>query len=117
MFPTGTPGIALLALRFLVAATFVVDGTTHLAMVNSFWIFVGFALPAILLCLGFLTPYCSAAYCFVELYILLFVSGSDSFHLVVSVAVAGILTVLGPGGYSIDARIFGRRLLTVRPRR
>lgn len=117
MFPAGTPGAALFVLRLLVIATFAVDGTAHMAMVTSFWILLGWALLALFLCFGFLTPYCSAVCCLAELYVLLFISGSDSFHLVVSIANGGILMILGPGAYSIDDRIFGRRLLVVPPRR
>ena len=117
MFPTGTLGAALFALRLSVTATFVVEGTAHWPLVTSLWIFLGFAIPAICLCFGLLTPYCSAICCLVELGVLLFTNGNDQFHLIVSMIDAGILAVLGPGAYSIDSRIFGRRLLIVRPRR
>jgi hypothetical protein len=117
MFPTAAPGAALFILRLLVAATFAVDGMAHLAMVTSFWSFLGFALPALFLCFGF--PNAILLRCLLPRGVgyALFISGSDSFRLVVSIASAGLLMILGPGAYSIDARIFGRRLLMVRPRR
>lgn len=115
MFPTGMAGAALFVLRLSVAATFVVDGTAHWAPVTSFWIFLGLAIPAISLCLGFLTPYLSIVCGAIELGSLF---GEVSFHfqLLASVADCGILAVLGPGAYSVDARIFGRRLISLSPR-
>ena len=41
MFPTGTPGAALLVLRVSIAATLVVSGTAHWVPVTSFWILSG----------------------------------------------------------------------------
>jgi hypothetical protein len=117
MFPTGPAGAALFALRIAVVATLVVDGTAHLALATSFWIILGFAVPAICLCLGFLTPYCSGLSCVIQLGVLIATGGQNGFHLAISILNSGVLTVLGPGAYSVDARIFGRRLLTLPPRR
>jgi uncharacterized membrane protein YphA (DoxX/SURF4 family) len=116
MFPTGTAGAALFLLRISVAATLVVDGIAHWAPVTSFWIILGVAVPAISLCLGLLTPYSSAVSCVIQIAILMTLSGGSQFHAATSVLNSGVLAVLGPGAYSIDARIFGRRLLTVPPR-
>ena len=117
MFPLGAAGVALLILRVSVAATLVFDGTAHWVLLTSFWIALAFAVPTILLCLGLLTPFCSALSCLVLLVVLIANRGQDDFHLVIAILNGGILSVLGPGAYSIDARIFGRRLLTLPPRR
>jgi uncharacterized membrane protein YphA (DoxX/SURF4 family) len=117
MFPTGTAGAALLVLRVSVAATLVVNGTAHWAPVTSFWILTSLALLGISLCLGIFTPYCSAVGCLIQSYLLVMVGASDEFHLVISILNSGVLAALGPGAYSIDARVFGRRLLTVPARR
>jgi uncharacterized membrane protein YphA (DoxX/SURF4 family) len=116
MFPKGTVGAALFILRISAAATFVVEGTSHWTLVTSPWIFVGFAVPALCLCFGFLTPYCSALSCLMQMSVLVITRGQNEFHLVNSIVVGGVVAVLGPGAYSIDGRIFGRRLLTVPPR-
>jgi hypothetical protein len=116
MFPTGMAGAALLVLRVTVAATLVFDGTVHWALMTSFWILSGFAVPAILLCLGFLTPYCSALSCLIQLGVLIS-TGQNEFNLAISILNSGILAILGPGAYSIDAHIFGRRLLIVASRK
>ena len=117
MFPTGMAGAALLVLRVSIAATLVVNGTSHWVPVTSFWMFSGLALLAILLWLGVLTPYCAAVGCLVQLYVLCTGAAGNQFLLVSSILNSGVLAVLGPGAYSIDARIFGRRLLTLPSRR
>jgi hypothetical protein len=43
--------------------------------------------------------------------------GQDIFHLVISILISAALAILGPGAYSVDALIFGRKLLTVASRR
>jgi uncharacterized membrane protein YphA (DoxX/SURF4 family) len=116
MFPTGMAGAALFVLRLSIATTFVVDGTAHCAPVTSFWIFLGFAIPAIFLFLGFLTPYLSVV-CGLAALCSLFIGGNSPVHLLGAVADAGVLATLGPGAYSIDARMFGRRLITLSPRK
>jgi len=117
MFPTGLPGIALLLLRFVVAATFLTDGTAHWTLVNSPWTLVLCASVAISLCVGVLTPYSSIVIIIIELLTAYCTSGTNSFHLAVSILNSGILALLGPGAYSVDARIFGRRLISLPPRK
>ena len=113
MFPTGMAGAALFALRVSAAATLLVDGTAHWALVTSFWILFAFALPAAFLCLGLLTPYFSFLSCLLQLSVPFIASSHDAFHLGISILNSGIVAVLGPGAYSIDARLFGRRLVSV----
>jgi hypothetical protein len=117
MFPTGTAGAALFALRVSAAITLLVDGTTHGTLVTSFWILLIFALPAISLCLGILTPYFSVLCCLVQLLVALISDGRNGFHLGISILNSAIVAVLGPGAYSIDARLFGRRLVSVPSRK
>jgi uncharacterized membrane protein YphA (DoxX/SURF4 family) len=117
MFPTGFPGIALLLLRLVVTATFLNDGTAHLTLVNAPWALVLSAGIAISLCIGVFTPYSSIFIIIVELWAAYCTSGRDSFHLAVSILNSGILALLGPGAYSIDARVFGRRLIRLPPRK
>jgi uncharacterized membrane protein YphA (DoxX/SURF4 family) len=117
MFPTGTAGAALLLLRISVATTLVVDGTGHWALMNSFWMLPAFLLPALFLCIGFLTPYASILCCLIQLAVLLLTGGENGFHLAISILNSGIVGLLGPGAYSIDAYLFGRRILNVPPRR
>lgn len=116
MFPLGAPGVALLVLRVCVAATLVADGTDYGGRVTSFWMLCPIVLTSVCLCFGFLTPYCAALSCLMEFRAYAIHAGPDIFHVVISVLTSAVLAILGPGGYSIDARIFGRRLLSLPPR-
>jgi hypothetical protein len=105
MFPVGFPGAALLVLRVCIAASFAgiafPSGWHH-------WVFLGLLT---LLCVGFLTPIvCGVAVSAVFLEWPQLQSGNLT--QIVIVAAAGIAyAFLGPGAYSIDARLFGRRKL------
>jgi uncharacterized membrane protein YphA (DoxX/SURF4 family) len=117
MFPTGTAGAALLLFRVAVAATLVANVTAHGDRVISFWILLLLAVQTICLCLGLFTPYCAAASCLLQVYLAIATVRSNEFNMVVSVLNSGILAVLGPGSYSIDAVLFGRRRLILPARR
>jgi uncharacterized membrane protein YphA (DoxX/SURF4 family) len=117
MFPTGIAGVALFVLRCSVAINLIVDGTANGVLVKPVWLLLGLAVPASLLCLGLMTPYCAAFGCLIQLGALFAVAGNSKFHLVLSILNIGVVAILGPGAYSVDARIFGRRLLVVPPRR
>jgi uncharacterized membrane protein YphA (DoxX/SURF4 family) len=117
MFPTGIAGVALVVLRVSVAISLMADGTPHEAFVTSFWLLLAFLLPALLLVIGFLTPYVCAVSCLMEAGAFLHSRDHHDFHLLLSVSHSVVVAMLGPGAYSIDAQIFGRRLLTASPRR
>jgi uncharacterized membrane protein YphA (DoxX/SURF4 family) len=113
MFPLGAPGAALVIMRFAVAATLLIDGTAHWTLVTSLWLLIPIILTAACLCLGLVTPLCASLCCLMELYAVAVEEGQGIFHLVVSISISTALAILGPGAYSVDARIFGRKLLTV----
>ncbi|MBB6143658.1 hypothetical protein HNQ77_001607 [Silvibacterium bohemicum] len=77
---------------------------------------VVFLLPAASLVVGFLTPYGSILCCILQFAILLKTGGSNGFHVAMSILSGGAVALLGPGAYSVDARIFGRHLLSIPPR-
>jgi hypothetical protein len=116
MFPTGLVGAALLVLRVSVAITIIINGADRWALATSSWIVVGFVLAALSLCLGLLTPYFSLLSAFLQIGVLL-VMGDNRFQLVTSIVGSGIISVLGPGAYSVDSRIFGRRVVELPPKK
>ena len=98
-------------------ATLLFDVAIHGSQSTSPWTLSGLAIAALFLCLGLFTPYCSVFCILVQSYVLLRHESRDEFHLAVNITISLILALLGPGAYSIDARIFGRRLLILPPRR
>ncbi|MCI1048502.1 MULTISPECIES: hypothetical protein [unclassified Stenotrophomonas] len=100
MFPDRGPGIGLLWLRLCLAAALCAPGT------HAGWGAVLCGLAAAMLVLGVLTPLATlmaAATMFTQ---------QAPWPLV---ALPAALLMLGPGAYSVDARLFGRRLLGRRP--
>ena len=105
MFPVGLPGVALLVLRGCIAASLAAIafpvGWQH-------WVFLGLL---ILLCIGLFTPIvCGVAAAAVFLDLPHLQSGNLT-QLIIVTAAAVAYAFLGPGAYSIDARLFGRRKL------
>jgi uncharacterized membrane protein YphA (DoxX/SURF4 family) len=117
MFPSGTPGVALLLLR--VSVSIAVVWQTQLPGLGAIgtWLTVATIVLSLALVLGFLTPMTAA---------LAMACNGLSWWLAhkLSVPVTSIvcldtlaLVLLGPGAYSLDAYRFGRRLIVVGPPR
>lgn len=111
MFPDGGPGAGLLLLRLAVALSLLsdaTDGTLEHALLG---------LPVLALCLGILTPVFAAGCCLLKLHSLLITGGASLPEAAISLLAAGALVLLGPGAHSLDARLFGRRVITLPPRK
>jgi uncharacterized membrane protein YphA (DoxX/SURF4 family) len=118
MFPPGAPGIGLLVLRISVAAIFVLIAANRTDMSSIHPLFVGALLVTLCVAIGFLTPYLSFIVCVFALVILFGASAHSDILLMASLLLSSAaLGLLGPGAYSIDARLFGRRVVVVPPRR
>src|SRR5215475_3649622 len=109
MFPTGSAGLSLVVLRCVVAATMFVHATACWSMGAGVVVTGIAALIGLCLCLGAMTPYCAGVSCVLELVLLITPGGPGRFEFGMSALTAAATAGLGPGAYSIDARLFGDR--------
>jgi uncharacterized membrane protein YphA (DoxX/SURF4 family) len=77
----------------------------------------GASLISISLSVGFLTPFLAVIACAFAAATLLIGPHSGNPLYVFAILDAGALALLGPGAYSVDAKLFGRRVTVVRPRK
>src|SRR5271169_3261099 len=108
MFPPGGPGVGLLLLRISVAATSLWIVANQGGFSSIHLLSVGALLIALSLTIGLLTPYLSFAVCVYAL-VNLFGASSHLDELLLGSLIlnAAALALLGPGAYSVDARLFG----------
>lgn len=114
MFPAGRAGGALLVLRVCVAAAIVVNATCSWTPPFGVWlVFIGSVFLAMALIAGLLTPYCAGFACLAQLSVLGSQRVDNPPFLLLSSLIGGVLAVLGPGAFSLDAHFFGRKRLVL----
>lgn len=120
MFPQGGPGVGLLLLRIAVAAIFALNVSYrfHFSSHSLYWLVVSLiALISLSLLLGFLTLAVSIIACVAAVAnVFLADQPIHGFYMLGSLTSAA-LCFLGPGAYSVDAKLFGLRVTVVRPRK
>jgi putative oxidoreductase len=109
-FPNSWPGLGLLILRFaaglsLAAAAHVAGDLAGTASLFTRCIAGG---AAVLICIGLWTPLAAIAGSAIEVVVIAF-GRRFELSLMVSAAVGLSLAMLGPGAWSVDARLFGRK--------
>lgn len=108
MFPAGAAGAALLILRVCVAGTILrphlLEGLAT-PTISSLLM----ATSALALCLGAFTPMACVLVLLMRLCALTRLHGFDAVDTVINASMTVSLLLLGPGDYSVDARLFGRR--------
>ena len=115
MFPGGWPGAGLFVLRLAVAIPFLIGGSSELWPLPHDWVYVRLLEIGVgsLLLIGLWTPVMEALQIFIELWILFSRGGALSTHLLLT-ALGLSLLMLGPGAFSVDARLFGRKRIDIR---
>ena len=117
MFPLGAPGIGLVLLRLCLAASlwpFLGTGLCAPPGQVMCWAAIGIALA---LLLGLLTPV-ACGLCIVLAAVEAIVPAHPLLVQMMPLALsAAALVLLGPGAYSVDARLYGHRVLTLPDKR
>ena len=113
MFPNGWPGKGLFVLRAAGALPLVCDAllTVMGAPHREPLLLLGFAaLAGVFLLIGLWTPVAGVCVSVAEL--LMIFAGTDQLRgSLLQLAIAVSIVMLGPGAWSIDARLFGRQRL------
>jgi uncharacterized membrane protein YphA (DoxX/SURF4 family) len=112
----GRPGIGLLLLRLALVVSFVGDAIVRLQNPALWQMLPAFAeLPlAGLLLIGLWTPITAVLACSLQLGLIVIGDGLIEPSLQRAVMCL-CLSLLGPGHWSIDARLFGRKRVTIKP--
>jgi len=120
MFPRGGPGVGLLLLRVATAAMFALNITHrfNFASPTLYWAVVSLiAVISLSLCLGFLTPILAVIAGVTAVANLFLADQSGNVVYVLRILTSAALFFLGPGAYSVDAKLFGLRVTVVAPRK
>jgi hypothetical protein len=98
-------------LRISVGAFIILDVIPRLGITIQAW---SIALSAILVALffaGLFTPYLCAFCCVLELAGVMHWGRNHALHMLALVVLTAALGIVGPGGYSWDAHLYGPRLI------
>ena len=116
-FPEGWPGTGLVFLRAIMAVPLVQFGAGPLLPTapSSVILHLLAAVCSALLIVGLWTPVAGALMALSELCLLLFSFSGASMHVVLA-ALGAALAMLGPGAWSVDARLFGRKRIRISQR-
>jgi len=110
-FANGLPGAGLMLQRLAMSAVLLCNAVTHphdAAQVASVGPLIMDAATALLLFFGLWTPVAGAVVACRELWIV-FSGNGDPWMPLLMATLGATLAMIGPGAWSIDARIFGRR--------
>jgi putative oxidoreductase len=115
MFPNGWPGKGILLLRLVAGILLIHDGIAALMETSQHGTIVLQVIAAsagIFFLAGLWTPIAGGLVAIVELWIM--VRGTaDPYATILLVAIGAAIAGLGPGAWSIDARLFGRQRLDI----
>jgi len=121
------PGVGLLVLRSFLGTSIVIHSVLYISVPvdRTPWTWLGGlagALCGSFLLIGFLTPLvCSVVLLFSVVVLISGVTPVNTFlmridlSIVCSILVSSAIIFLGPGAFSVDARLFGRREIIIPP--
>ena len=111
MFPGGMAGLGLIILRLCAVSSLLTVAFSRGSLAFASWTGVGLCLLSLLMVIGALTPVACTVGALVETSSLMHRAGTDTRYVVFALLAIAALGLLGPGAFSIDARLFGRRLI------
>lgn len=114
-FPNGYQGIGLFLLRLGLAGSLLVESYWRLRAPAPAWVLLDLAqIPAgAMVLIGLWADYVAILVCLLQLGMLALSQGSIGHHLL-QADLALALAFLGPGAWSLDARLFGRRRVEIK---
>jgi hypothetical protein len=113
MFPTGLPGLALVLLRLSVAGAILWTCLLIVFPVMPVWTWVMLVTALAALCAGFLTPYVASCAALLNAWVLFSLEAEQKSAVAIFLLAALSLAIIGPGAYSVDARLYGRRRVLI----
>ena len=111
MFPAGAAGWGLLLLRVCAAGMLFRNSTADPIVSIATWEIAGVSTLAGAFSLGAFTPVTCSVSAVLQVFIVLRAHQPDPFQFAFSFCVTAALFLLGPGAFSLDSRLFGRRLI------
>jgi hypothetical protein len=111
-FLDGAPGAGLLLLRL--GTAFLVPFSVFISLSPPLWLDMAVVLLAASLAAGFAVRVAASLAALVILFAASRNSGALAAILTVQALQAGALALLGAGAYSIDSRLFGRRVIQLK---
>ena len=111
MFPAGAAGWGLVLLRLCAAGMLIWNSITGTIVQIAAWEIAGLITLAAAFSVGAFTPVICCVSAAVQVLMLLVAHERDCLRLVFSLGITAALFLLGPGAFSIDSCLFGRRLI------
>lgn len=113
-FPTGAPGCGLAVLRVVAALSLQADATGHVMLSQHASIpGVALILLSLALLVGLLTPIVALLAAAIEASLFFTGAAVGIALLLQGPMICVALALLGPGAYSLDARLFGSRVVVL----
>lgn len=112
-FPAGLGGVALLILRVCLAVSLVGVTQSPIRTSGESWLVVVACVVAVALCVGVLTPLCCLLSVALQIHAAWTVNGAPPIPFIVGIAQTAAFAFLGAGAYSVDARLYGRRVVNI----
>jgi hypothetical protein len=109
MFPAGAAGFGLIILRLCAAAMLVRNVVLIAAPTLSWWETGALLVVVGAMCFGAFTPAACIASVLTQIALLLWAFPRGLLETAFSVGLTLSLLLLGPGAFSVDGRLFGRR--------